>query len=137
MYMRIIRLKSILIWFVPLGMFFSVYSCSSTKNNHQTKMNTTEVKDSMDQKVAAFKQERSQKMDNLNDQIDEEERKVNDATGKDKKKLKRKINRIKKDRDQLKQKIDEAGEKTEAQWNSFKSSIETRYLKLKANINDL
>lgn len=116
-------------------------SCSHSKNtsDDQTGVNTSNdntVNDTLNNKIAAFKEEWNKKLDKLNTKIAKEEKKVQKASGQNKEKLESKLDDLKTKQKELQQEVAEAGNKTADQWDNFKNDVSEKYQSLSENVKD-
>lgn len=92
--------------------------------------------DTMSKKVREFKKEWNKKIHQLDKSIKKDQGRLDKASTKNKAKLNDEILDMKVKRDELKKEVDDAGNKTAAQWDAFKENVSEKYDKLSTKVKD-
>lgn len=125
--------------FVCLGMVQVIpsYGAGAISGNQNYDIFTFSQKifrDTMGKKVKKFKKEWNKKINQLDKKIKQDEKKLKSAKTENKEKLNEEIQDMKVKRDQLKQEVAGAGNKTAAQWEEFKSQVSEQYDSLSTKV---
>lgn len=89
------------------------------------------------QNADAFKRAWHRKINKLDKQIAKAQRKLQRKGEAGKDNLDKQVNALKEKRDELQQQVDEAGDKTAAEWKDFKDGVAQKYDKLESGVKDL
>lgn len=115
-------------------------SCNSTRTEQSNKdslsMHADHMTDSVNQQIADFKASWKQKMNQLDDQIDQWEDKVEQYSDEKKAQAQVKLDSLKAQRKRLGDQINQASEKAGEQWDSFKANVSAGFDSLETKITD-
>lgn len=84
-------------------------------------------KDTLNKKVKAFKKEWNKKIAKLGKQIAKDKRKIKESGNTNKAKLKEEIAAMQSERGKLQMEVNEAGNKTQINWDEFKEKVSNDY----------